>query len=337
VAKKGYFCGMKILVIRFSAIGDIVLTSPVLRGLHEQLDAEVHFLTKRSMLPLVEPNPHVSKVHTIEKKVADILPILENERFDAVIDLHDSLRSRQVCAALRGVKVYRFEKLRFRRWLLVQFKIQVVVGLPHIAERFLATVAPLGICDDGKGLDYFIPPTDEIRLPLSAWQQQTDGASFAAHFTKRLPTERIIEICQQLPMPVVLIGGKAEMATGQQIVAASGAHVLNTCGAFHLSQSASVVRQAAVVIAHDTGMMHIAAAFDRPLVSIWGSTAASLGFTPFRIQDEYRAEVLGLACRPCTKMGRAECPKGHFNCMQQIEWKPLVAWVKAQYALVTNR
>jgi ADP-heptose:LPS heptosyltransferase len=329
---------MKVLLIRFSAIGDIVLTSALVRCLHEQLGAEVHFLTKRAFKGLVEPNPHIFRVHTIEKNVAEILPTLQTANFEVVLDLHDSLRSRQLCLSLGGVKVLRFQKLRFRRWLLVQFKQGIHRPLPHIAERFLATAAPLGVHDDGKGLDFFIPPNAEVSLPLAGWQNTAVGqqryVAFvigAAHFTKRLPTERIIEICQHLTMPIVLIGGKAEVTTGQQIADAAGAHVLNTCGTFDLQQSASVVRQAAVVLAHDTGMMHIAAAFDRPLVSIWGSTAAALGFTPFRIQHEYRAEVLGLSCRPCTKMGRAACPKGHFDCMQKIAIRPLVAWVEAMY------
>ena len=89
----------------------------------------------------------------------------------------------------------------------------------------------------------------------------------------------------------------------------------NGCGRYSLHQSASLLRQAAFVVSHDTGLMHIAAAFGQRIYSIWGNTVPEFGMYPFR--TEYEAlEVPGLPCRPCSKIGFAQCPQGHFRCMR---------------------
>ena len=150
----------KILVIRFSSIGDIVLTTPVLRCIRMQTGSEVHFLTKESFRSVVEHNPHVSRVHTIRKKVSEVLPALRSEGFDFVVDLHRNLRSWQVKSAL-GVPSKSFDKLNWEKWLLVNIGINRLPKL-HIVDRYLAAAAPLGVQNDGLGLDYFIPESDEV-------------------------------------------------------------------------------------------------------------------------------------------------------------------------------
>ena len=315
---------MKILLLRFSSIGDIVLTTPVARCLHQQLGAEVHFLTKRAFAPILAPNPHIHRVFSFEKKLADTLPALRRERYDWVLDLHHNLRSARVKWALSRPS-RAFDKLNLEKWLLVHSGID---RLPdrHIVHRYLDTAAHLGVQYDGQGLDYFIPEAEEVDVtqlaPGLVPDQYVAFAIGANHATKRLPTKKIADVCRRVDVPVLLLGGKAEIAAGEQIVAAAGPHVLNFCGRLSLHQSASVVRQAGRVATHDTGMMHVAAAFRKPIVSFWGNTVPRFGMYPFYPDGQDRNttfEVQGLSCRPCSKIGYDRCPKGHFRCMNDLD------------------
>ncbi len=317
----------KILVIRFSSIGDIVLTSPVVRCLKQQLGAEIHFLCKTSFRTLLEVNPNIDKTYSIKKDVKEVIPALKAEHYDVIIDLHKNIRSLQVRSAL-GVKSYSFDKINLAKWLIVNFKIN---RLPdkHIVDRYLAATAILGVKNDGKGLDYFIPKDQEVDLNDLAQQfnfgeslqKYTAFAIGAAHATKRLPQEKIIAICKSIKTPILLLGGPQEQETGSQVVTKSGSHVINTCGQMSLHQSASLVRQASEVISHDTGMMHIAAAFRKKIYSIWGNTIPEFGMYPYYpsgTNHNTNIEVEGLSCRPCSKIGSEQCPKGHFRCMNDI-------------------
>ncbi len=318
--------GKKILVVRFSSIGDIVLTSPVVRCLNEQIGAEVHFLTKDAFQAIVDPNPFIKKVYSIKNGVSEVISQLKKEAYDYVIDLHKNIRSLQVKMALKTAN-YSFHKLNFEKWLMVNFKLDRLPNI-HIVDRYLATVADLGVKNDGKGLDYFIPAELEIdAAQLIATKLNEKHVKFivfaigAAHATKRLPTEKIIEICKRINIPVVLLGGPGDRETGEQIQKAVGPPVVNTCGSLKVHESASMIRQAYKVITHDTGMMHIAAAFEKDIISIWGNTIPEFGMYPYYpngINNNITVEINNLSCRPCSKIGYQKCPKRHFNCMNQI-------------------
>ncbi|MEO0723723.1 MAG: glycosyltransferase family 9 protein [Bacteroidota bacterium] len=310
----------KILLIRFSSIGDIVLTTPVIRILHTQLGAEVHLLTKQSFAGVLRANPYLSKIWSIKKRVSEVSQELKRQGFTAIVDLHRNLRSWQVRLALWRTPAYAFDKLNWQKWLLTRWKINRLPDI-HIVDRYLAAAAPLGIQNDGKGLDYHIPDADQVNLFDWAVPKRFIAVVIgAAHATKRLPVEKLIELCGRLSQPVVLLGGPGDKETGIRIAEQAGDHVTNLCGELRLHQSADVVRQAAAVITHDTGLMHIAAALNRPIISIWGNTVPEFGMYPY-LTDEatlsFIAQVGDLSCRPCSKIGHQECPKEHFGCMNQ--------------------
>ena len=339
---------MKILLIRFSSIGDIVLTTPVIRCLKQQLGAEVHYLTKQSFHTVLAANPHIDRIYTIQKKVKEVLTALKSEKYDVVIDLHHNLRSWQVKLGL-GVKSYTFDKLNFEKWLMVNFKINRLPNI-HIVDRYLATVKSLGVINDGKGLDYYISESDEFDVSHLTFDVQfphppilpfshppilsSSYVAFvigAAHATKRLPTEKIISICKKIQHPIILLGGPEDADRGEIIVKEAGNHVINACGKLKLNQSASLVRQAWKVITHDTGMMHIAAAFNKDIISAWGNTIPEFGMYPYypKGEDEnITLEVKGLPCRPCSKIGYEKCPKGHFKCMWEIDEQQIISNLK---------
>jgi ADP-heptose:LPS heptosyltransferase len=311
---------MKILVLRFSSIGDIVLTTPVVRCLQQQIGAEVHFLTKKKFAGVLEGNPFITRIYSFEKNVADVLPQLKAEQYDYIIDLHHNWRSLHVKWALRR-PARSFSKLNIEKWILVRTGIDLLPKR-HLVERYMDTVRPLGVEYDGAGLDFFVAPRDVVALgdywPDYSGQPFVAFAIGATHATKRLPVEKIVEICQKTSESVLLLGGPAEAAAGQAIAAACPGHVLDLCGRLTLGQSASVVQQATRVFTHDTGLMHIAAAFQKKMVSYWGSTVPAFGMWPFYANGANRnttREVSGLPCRPCSKIGHVRCPKGHFRCM----------------------
>lgn len=311
----------KILVVRFSSIGDIVLTTPVIRCLQEQSGAEVHVITKEAFGDIFRNNPHVSNVITIRKDVSEVEVQLRSANYDFVVDLHNNLRSFQVKRMCRNAICHSFPKLNVEKWLFVKLHIGKMPDV-HIVDRYFETVKSLGVTNDGKGLDYFIPQKDQVDLASlpekfrSGYVAITAGAKFA---TKEMPVEKLIAVINRLGKPVVLLGGPDEAEKGRSVAAACGELVLNACGKYNLSQSASLLLQSEFVIAHDTGMMHIAAAFKKKILSVWGNTVPQLGMYPYLPGAGSRIiEVKNLSCRPCSKIGYDKCPKGHFRCMNDI-------------------
>jgi ADP-heptose:LPS heptosyltransferase len=286
-------------------------------------NVEIHYLTKKVFKGLLENNPYVSKIHTIEKNVSEVISDLKKENFDLIIDLHKNLRSTQVKNSL-GKKSFSFKKLNFQKWILVKFKVNRMPAM-HIVDRYMQTVSSLGIKNDNKGLDYFIPEKDEVAISTLPVSHQNGYVGFvigAKHFTKQLPTEKVISICKKLNQPIILLGGKEDITRANEIEKDVGATIYNTCGKLNLNQSASLVKQASKIITNDTGLMHIASAFKKEIISVWGNTVPDFGFAPYMPSPKSKiVEVKNLSCRPCSKLGYSKCPKGHFKCMMEIDEK----------------
>lgn len=310
----------KFLIIRFSSIGDIVLTTPVIRCIKQQYpNAEVHFATKKQFKVLVENNPYIDKYHLLEKELNQFIKTLQSEDYDFIIDLHNNLRTKIIKLRL-GVKSYSFDKLNFKKWLLVNLKINQMPNV-HIVDRYLKTVEKLGIKNDNQGLDYFIPEKDKVKLDsYNGFPNPLIFVAYAIggqHFTKKLPTHKIIEICKRSRHIIMLLGGKEDFETGEAIQKAVGEKVINACGKYNLNQSASLLQQSEYIISHDTGLMHIAAALKKQIISIWGNTVPEFGMYPY-LTDYQAIENKNISCRPCSKIGYNKCPKGHFKCMEEI-------------------
>lgn len=320
---------LKILVIRFSSIGDIVLTSPVVRCLKQQLPhAQIHFLTKKAFLPVLQSNPYIDKIHTLEKPLSLTLKQLKAENFDYLIDLHHNIRTLLIKARL-GIPSRSFNKLNFEKWLLVRFKINHLPKI-HIVERYLKTVEFLGVKNDGKGLDYFLQRDYWLHELLPDSHQRYIGLVIGAqHATKRLPVYKLIEVCRLADLPVVLLGGKDDAERGDEIAKVAGTKVYNACGKLSLDQSAFLVKQAERIITHDTGLMHIAAAFNKPVISVWGNTVPDFGMYPYQVDQNKIVEVKNLYCRPCSKIGYKKCPLGHFKCMNEHNPANIVSFINA--------
>lgn len=320
----------RFLIVRFSSIGDIVLTTPVIRCIKTQVpDAEVHFLTKQSFKSILANNPYIDQLHLVKDDLSEVIQQLQSYQFDYLIDLHHNLRSLRVKRGLQ-VKSLSFNKLNIEKWLLTNFKINRMPAV-HIVDRYLQTVSSLGVVNDGKGLNYFIDKTDHVSasdIPTSHSAGYVGLVIGAALATKQMPVEQLKAICAGIDHPIILLGGPEDAAQGDQIAAIDPIKIYNACGKFKLNESADLVRKAKLVITHDTGLMHIAAAYQKPIISIWGNTVPAFGMGPYyghQTVPHQAFEVNGLRCRPCSKIGHAKCPKGHFNCMKQQDIPGIVA------------
>ncbi len=313
---------MKFLIIRFSSIGDIVLTTPVIRCLKQQVeDAEVHYLTKKSFAGIIESNPFVDKIHVMQDDWNKMIVELKKEQFDCIIDLHHNLRTLRIKRALKSAQSFSFNKLNIEKWLLTALKINRLPDI-HIVDRYLQTVQSFGVKNDGKGLDYFIPEKDEVPvmdLPMSHHAGFIGIVIGAALNTKKLPLHKLTDLCKKIQHPIILLGGPEDKEEGEQIAAIDPVKIYNACGKFNLNESADLVRKARLIVTHDTGLMHIAAAFKKPVISVWGNTMPEFGMTAYYGKTEnkdLRFEIKNLSCRPCSKIGYKKCPKGHFKCME---------------------
>lgn len=325
----------KFLIIRFSSIGDIVLTTPVIRCLKKQVpDAEIHFLTKESFAAIVESNPYVDKVHLLSHSWELMVEEIKIEEYDYIIDLHHNLRTLRLKKEL-GIKSFVFDKINIKKWIYTNLKWNLMPDL-HIVDRYMKTVESFGVKNDNEGLDYFIPAKDEVKqkdIPASHHAGYIGIVIGAAHFTKKMPVDKLKELCSKIDHPIVLLGGKEDAENGRQIASADPVKIYNACGKFNLNESADLVRRSKLIITHDTGLMHIAAGLKKKIISVWGNTVPEFGMypyygnsTPMAIGTKF--EIKGLRCRPCSKIGYEKCPKGHFKCMKQISTDAIVASVK---------
>lgn len=325
---------VKILVIRLSSIGDIVLTSPVVRCLKNQLEnVEIHFVTKQKYACTVQANPNIHKVHFFNDNFPELFQILNDEKFDYIIDLHHNFRSGRIKRRVKG-KSFTVNKLNWQKMLLIRFKIN---RLPqkHIVDRYMETVAALGVQNDKKGLEYFIPEKEQFRksdLPLIFQSGYIAFVIAGSYKTKKFPVDKISEICQQIQFPVILLGGKEEFEEGEKVLSQSKGNVLNYAGKISLNASASLVRNANIVLTNDTGLMHIAAAFKKKILSFWGNTVPAFGMVPYFPDTNSRIlETYDLKCRPCSKLGFEKCPKKHFRCMNNIKTSDVIEWINANF------
>ena len=326
---------MKVLVIRFSSIGDIVLTTPVVRCLKQQRpDAIVHYLTKAAFRAVVSDNPYIDKLHYLEDDLNKVIAELKKEKFDYVIDLHNNIRTMRVKKAL-GVESYTFNKLNFKKWLLVNLKIDLMPDA-SIVERYMETVKELGIRNDGQGLDHFIPAHAVLKnndIPMSHWAGYVGCVIGGSYNTKKFPIEKWREFCEQVPYPVILLGGPEDRDDGQLIAEFNPVKVYNACGKFNLNESAYLVKKARLIVTNDTGLMHFAAAFKQKIISLWGNTSPEMGMFPYYGYNNVKKiispnsiimENKNLYCHPCSKIGYNKCPKGHFKCMRELSVNELL-------------
>lgn len=309
-----------------------MLTTPVIRCIKRQLDDDVdlHVLTKDKFASLSHNNPYIDKTFELSNSLHELIKELKREEYDYIVDLQKNNRSKRVCLAL-GCEHHSFHKLDFKKMLLTTFKINKLPDV-HVVDRYFDAVEPLGVQNDGRGLEFYISETNMMQEPdvpeefRNGFYAIVVGGSYN---TKVMPAEKVIEIIEKLDEPVILLGGPGDMQRAKVIADAVGENVWNPVGLLNLEQSASIIKMSKAVLTGDTGMMHIAAALRKPVVSVWGNTVPEFGmyqYYPKNLDVKSQIiEIKGLKCRPCSKLGHKKCPKGHFKCMNLINTDEVVA------------
>jgi len=327
---------MKALVICGNSIGDVVFSTPVIRTLKVQLDeTEVHGLFPPNALFLAEENPYIDKAHAIDASFLETWRTLSKEKFDVVVNLATNWKSR-LLTLLLPAKTNSLRSDRWRRWLMVSLKINHLDNV-HLVDKMLQTLKPLGLKGDELGLDYFIPEKDKVSLE---WLPEVFQKGFvvfpisAPYNTRKLPVDRMIELCDKINRPIILLGSSDDKATGQVINAffERGLSVVwekgllelnkktivyNACGKFNFNQMASLIKQSWAVFTFDNDFVPVASAFRKEVFALWGNTILLFGRYPYRTKFTV-LESNSVACRPCTVNGFDKCPKGHFKCMRDI-------------------
>ncbi len=313
---------MRLLFIRFSSIGDIVLTTPAIRCAKQQIPGvEIHFLTKESMKEITESSPYIDHFHYLDNDLNNTIQSLKNFEFDHIIDLHNNLRTFKIKQALK-VKATSYRKLSLLKLVLVQFHINLLPA-SHVCDRYMDTLKSFGVQNDEQGLDYFLPASvvdNPTKLPPTHQGGFAALVIGASYFTKKMPIDKLIELCSKIQYPIVLIGGKDDQATGDLIASSNPSKIFNTSGALSINESAAIIQRAKLVLSNDTGFLHVACAFKKPTIIFWGATTPVLQFGAYYPLHSdvktFDAIVPNLKCQPCSKQGTHICPKGHFNCMR---------------------
>ena len=323
----------KILVFRLSSIGDIVLTTALLRCLREKYpNAQIDFVVKTQFADILKCVPFVSRVIEVDTKcgfqgLKEIRNQLRQESYDVALDIHKNWRSTFVCNTIGSKHVFRFNKHVFRRWVLTTFHKDIYKEVRPVYLRFIDAAKPIGIEPDGKYTELVVP--QNIQQTVDAMFSESGlsknekiialcpGASFS---NKQWQPEKFADLAlrikQELGIQIILLGGEKESEQCEMIMKKTGA--VNFAGKFDLSQSIAALNRVFATVSNDTGMLHVSEALGKPVVGIYGPTAFQFGYFPILPQSR-AVQINDLPCRPCTKMGMNKCPQGHFKCMNNID------------------
>ena len=326
----------KLLIIRFSSIGDIVLTTPLLRAIKlQQPDITIHYLTKKSYSAVLEHNTNIDKLILLDESLFSLIKSLKKEKYDYIIDLHKNLRT-AIIKSMLCKPSKSFRKLNWEKFLLVRFKWNKMPE-EHIVDRYFQALECFSVFNDKKGLEYFNGFTQDIKQ-LDLWSRLNIPEKYVAlvvggtYATKQIPLIKLQELVSKIESPVVLLGGKNDVDIANQVAQNNPEKVVVAAGLANLNESAQIIKQSLYVVTGDTGLMHIAAAYEKKIFSVWGNTVPEFGMYPYMPQHEEFStllEVKNLKCRPCSKLGFSECPQKHFDCMLKQDFSPIYIYDKS--------
>jgi len=300
----------KILVIRFSAMGDIILTTPVVRALNQQLKAKIDFLTKPQYVSLLESNTYINRIFSLNDKV----DFLQKNKYDYVVDLQNNLRSWKIRNKIQ-TKSFVFNKKSLRRYLLIYFGIDLLKN--HVVDRYFATVASLNVVNDNQGLDFNV--SSSVKAEFNTSQSYISWCIGGTHNPKKLSAKQITQVVSKLKIPVVLLGGNNDLDIAEEIINnAECKSVYNFCGKLSVQESSYLIKESKMLLTNDTGMMHIASALKMPIISFWGCTKPSLGFTPYMTDPSSIKIISKRSAKPCSKHGK-HCKYGKNGCIKEID------------------
>lgn len=321
----------KILIIRLSSFGDVLLTSYAVRSIRYSFpNAEIDFLTKKPFFPLIEFNPNLRKkliYNSAKAELAELKRTVESEKYDLILDWQNNFRSMEFRKFSKETGI--FKKHRLTRFSYVHFKTKFKVK--PVPIRYLETAVQFGAKESDGGLELMIDhsTTEKMKRIFFEWKGNSQNpvyfiAAGAKHFTKRYPATYYAELmslilAEKPETKFILIGGSDELESAKEIKLkfSNNDSVWNAVGAFGIMESCALIKLCSAGFSNDSFLMHVATAFQIPVVAFFGSTTQNLGFSPFR-SPNLVIEDNSVGCRPCSHIGRHDCPKKHFNCMMNL-------------------
>ena len=345
----------KILIIRLSSLGDIVLTTPFVRAVRARFpDAQIDFLLRQEFSELLQYHPALSRVLKYDTQsgfpgLRTLKNSLQREYYDIVFDLHKSLRSRYLCLRMGSKEIRSIKKRIIQRTLLVRCGINIYGKVVSAADRYLETGISYGMMNDGQGPELFIP--EFVRKSISAKMgvgPESLCIGFcpsAKHYTKRWLPDRFIELGIRLSRErnamILLFGGPADIelcrTVSEGINHGTGKTAARSfAGILSPLETAAAFERCGCVVTNDSGLMHIASAMKRKVVAVFGSTVKEFGFFP-QGENNIVVENKKLRCRPCSHIGRESCPKKHFRCMTEITTEMVVHACDDQLNFINDR
>jgi heptosyltransferase-2 len=307
-----------ILVIRFSSLGDILLTTPFLRVLRNKYpNSNIDYLVKNNFLDAIKLNPNINSIFSwqSDSELKNKVQKLKKNNYDLVIDLQNNLRSKKVVKILNTNSVS-YKKPNIKKFLLVHTKINYLKDRRSIPQRFVDVVPNLKL--DKKGLELFLP---DKNINNKSFSNKTIGfAPGAFHYTKMWPIEYFVELGNKLVedgYSVLIFGGKSDQKLCRELQTKIK-NSLDLSTDNNLFETATNMVRCKLIVCNDSGLMHTATAVGVPVISIFGSTVQEFGFAPFGVRSLV-IENTDLSCRPCSHIGKAKCKKKHFKCMNDLK------------------
>lgn len=336
---------LKILIIRLSSMGDVILSSVLPLQIKKKYpNSEIHFVVDKHFAEVYKYNPRIDKLIEYDKsatlkEIVDLKNELKNNLdtgfYDIVIDLQRNLRSKIFRSGLSKSYLY-VHKLRLHKLSLVYAKKSLLKQIIPIPDLYINTAQSLGIDNENAHLELWFPEEESNIYPPLLKNEYDESQSEdivisiapgAFHKTKRLPEEKFVELINKLinqrKFKINIIGGIKDKKVTDFIKSKINGEINDFSESKSILKTAEVIDKSDLVISNDTGIMHIAAARKVPVIAIFGSTVKEFGFIPY--QTKFKIIEKELPCRPCTHIGREECPKYHFNCMNLIEVDEIIS------------
>jgi heptosyltransferase-2 len=322
---------MKILIIRLSSIGDILLSTAFIRQTRQAFpEAEINFIIKKRFSDLIRFNPHIDNIfeYDDEKQTrpSEFVKLFKSIEYDYIFDLHNNLRSIYIRNKINAKNRFYIRKDKFAQTALVQFKWHLYTKLKSIPERYSDVGLKAGIADDGKGLEIFWNKETDSSLDNHFTGANIDGtipsiglAPGAGFYTKRWPVDYFKQLIDLInsrgDFNIILLGGEQETELGNQLD--NFPNVYNFIAKLNILESGAAISKLSCLISNDSGLMHMATCVNTPVLAIFGSSVKEFGFFPYRAKGLV-LENKDLDCRPCSHIGKTSCPRDHFKCMNDI-------------------
>lgn len=315
---------MKILIIRLSSFGDIILTTPVIEELKKKYPkAKIDFVVLDKFKEAIKGNKHINKLIIFEKErylgakgIKEFTKTIKGNNYELVIDLHSKIRSKLISRYLK-VKTYRYNKRVWWKSLLVKMKLIKYTVDDTIVKNYFGAVKDLEVFYKGENLSFNFEKKDLERV--KEYRDFVVFAPGASKNTKKWTVDNFGRLANlinfNLEKKIILIGGKNEFDELEKIRRVSADVCINLAGKLSLKESGALISKADFVVTNDSGPFHIARGVKTKAFVIFGPTDPKM----FSYNENSILLCANESCSPCSLHGDEICPKKHFNCMKNLK------------------